>query len=180
MSLLQLSLGNWVTFENILVIEELTSETFEIKVRTDAAFAADQISNQLQFVIAAVRVCCCCRVRSNVKCIISDSDIHQWDIEMLWLAPRGEFIIIIISVIMKRGGVRRAMCSLLILQGLTLPLCQAQGRQLKSSCWHDIYVFLNSPFVHLCCKLVIFFTWISTTIIMLWMKKDLVSKLCYT
>ena len=57
-SLLQLSLGNWVTFENIFVIEELTSETFEIKVRTDAALTADQISNQLQFVIAAVRVCC--------------------------------------------------------------------------------------------------------------------------
>ena len=47
-----------MTFENILVIEELTSETFEIKVRTDAALTADQISNQLQFVIAAVRVCC--------------------------------------------------------------------------------------------------------------------------
>ena len=60
-----------MTFQNIFIIEELTSETFEIEVRT--ALTADYISNQLLLVIAAVKVC---RV-SKVKCIISDSDIHQ-------------------------------------------------------------------------------------------------------
>ena len=60
-----------MTFQNIFIIEELTSETFEIEVRT--ALTADLISNQLLLVIAAVKVC---RV-SKVKCIISDSDIHQ-------------------------------------------------------------------------------------------------------
>ena len=67
-----LSLGNPVTFQNIFIIEELTSETFEIEVR-HKALTADLISNQLLLVIAAVKVC---RV-SKVKCIISDSDIHQ-------------------------------------------------------------------------------------------------------